>query len=243
MYDIHSHIIYGVDDGAQSLEEAVKMAELAMANGTKGIVATPHTNVPGSYENFWGASLLEKVKELRAALKKNYIDMQIFCGQEIFCTSEAVNYLKEGKVITLNNSKYPLVEFGFYEYSDAVYYNLEQIVSAGYVPVVAHPERYAFVSEDDSAAIKLKNIGCALQVNKGSLTGKFGANAMRTARRLLEERLADVVASDSHSPYIRSTNLAGIHEWISEEYSLDYADVLLEFNPKRILQNRDIINF
>lgn len=243
MYDIHSHIIYGVDDGAQSLEEAVKMAELAMVNGTRGIVATPHTNVPGSYENFWGADLLGKVKELRTALKQNYIDMQIFCGQEIFCTSETVNYLKEGKAITLNNSKYPLVEFGFYEYSDAVYYNLEQIVTAGYVPVVAHPERYAFVAEDDSAALKLKNIGCVLQVNKGSLMGKFGENAMRTARRLLEERLADVIASDSHSPYIRSTNLANIHELVSEEYSPDYADVLLEFNPKRILQNRDIINF
>lgn len=243
MYDIHSHIIFGVDDGAQSLEESVRMAELAASHGTKGIVATPHTNVPGSYDNFWEAEVLEKVKILRATLKENFIDVQIFCGQEIFCTSKTVDYLKNGSIITLNNSKYPLVEFDFYEYSDSVYSKLSRIISEGYVPVVAHPERYAFVAEDDSAALKLKNMGCVLQVNKGSLTGSFGDRAFYAARKLIGERLADVIASDAHSPYVRSTNMAHIHELISEEYSADYADVLLELNPKRILQNRNVINY
>ena len=140
MYDIHSHIIYGVDDGAQSLEEAVKMAENASLHGTKGLAATPHTNVPGSNDNFWGPDLLERVKALRAALKENYIDVQIFCGQEIFCTAYTADYLRTGKVITLNNSRYPLVEFDFYENSDAVFSRLEKIISEGFVPVVAHPE-------------------------------------------------------------------------------------------------------
>ena len=243
MFDIHSHIIYGVDDGAQSLEEAVKIVENAVLHGTKGLAATPHTNVPGSFENFWGPELLERVKALRSALKENYIDVQIFCGQEIFCTSQAIDYLKSGKVITLNNSRYPLVEFDFYEYSDSVYSKLEKIISEGYVPVVAHPERYAFVSEDENAAIKLKKLGCLLQVNKGSLTGSFGENAFYASRRLLEERLADVIASDAHSPYIRTTNLIHAHELVSEEYSPDYADVLFEINPKMILQNREIINY
>lgn len=243
MYDIHSHILFGVDDGAQSLEESVQMAELAASNGTKGIVATPHANVPGSFDNFWGIELLEKVKELRTVLKENYIDIQIFCGQEIFCTSRAIEYLKDRQVITLNNSKYPLVEFDFYEYSDSVYSKLKQIISEGYIPVVAHPERYAFVAEDEMAAIKLKSLGCVLQVNKGSLTGNFGESAFYTAQRLIEERLADVIASDAHSPYMRSTNMIHTHELVSEEYSPDYADVLFEINPKRILQNRDIIKY
>lgn len=243
MYDIHSHIVYGVDDGAQSLEEAVKMVENASMHGTKGIVATSHTNVPGSYENFWDSELLERIKLLRTALAENYIDVQIFCGQEIFCTSQAVDYLKSGKVITLNNSKYPLLEFDFYEYSDSVYSKLNQIISEGYIPVVAHPERYAFVAEDEDAAIKLKQMGCVLQVNKGSLTGKFGESAFYAARRIIEERLADVIASDAHSPYVRTTNMIHVHEMISEEYSSDYADILFDINPKRILQNREIIKF
>lgn len=241
MFDIHSHILYGVDDGAQSFEESVKMAENAALHGTKGIVATPHTNVPGSYGNFWGPDLLEMVKNLRAALKENYIDVQIFCGQELFCTSDTVDYLKNGEVITLNNSRYPLVEFDFYEYSDSVYSKLKKIISEGYVPIVAHPERYAFVSEEEDAAIKLKKLGCILQINKGSLTGKFGENAFFTGRRLIEERLADVIASDSHSPYVRTTNLENVHELISEEYSPNYADMLFDINPKRILLDKEII--
>ena len=241
MYDIHSHIAYGADDGAQSLEEAVKMVEYAALRGTKGLVATPHTNVPGSYENFWGPELLEKVKELRTALKENYIDVQIFCGQEIFCTSFAVDLLKSGKVITLNNSRYPLLEFDFYEYSDSVYSKLEKIISEGYVPIVAHPERYAFVAEEEDAALRLKKLGCVLQINKGSLTGYFGESAFYTSRRLIEERLADVIASDSHSPYVRTTNMENTHELVSELYSPNYADILLDINPKRILQDREII--
>lgn len=243
MYDIHSHIIYGVDDGAQSIEEAVKIAENASLHGTKGIVATPHTNIPGSFSNYWCQELLERVKTLRAAIKENYIDVQIFCGQEIFCTSDAVEYLKSGKVITLNNSRYPLLEFDFYEYSDSVYSKLEKIISEGYVPIVAHPERYAFVAEEEDAAVRLKKLGCILQVNKGSLTGKFGESAFYTGRRLIEERLADVIASDSHSPYVRTSNLEKIHELVSEVYSPDYADILLDINPKRILQDREIIIF
>lgn len=243
MYDIHSHIIYGVDDGAQNIEEAVKMVEYAVTHGTKGLVATPHTNVPGSFENLWGPELLEKVKTLRTVLKENYIDVQIFCGQEIFCTSYAIELLKSGKVITLNNSRYPLVEFDFYEDSDSVYTKLERIISEGYIPVVAHPERYAFVTEEGDAAIRLKKLGCVLQINKGSLTGKFGENAFYAARRLIEERLADVIASDSHSPYVRTPNMKNVHELVSEEYSQNYADILLDINPKRILQDRDIITF
>ena len=243
MYDIHSHIVYGVDDGAQSLDEAVKMVEYASLHGTKGIVATPHTNVPGSFDNLWDAELLERVKELRSALKENYVDVQIFCGQEIFCTSYAIDYLKSGKVITLNNSRYPLVEFDFYEYSDSVYSKLNEIIAEGYVPVVAHPERYAFVAEDEEAAVRLKKLGCVLQINKGSLTGNFGESAFYTAQRLIEERLADVIASDSHSPYVRTTNMENVHELVSEVYSPNYADVLLDINPKRILQDREIITF
>lgn len=141
MYDIHCHIVYGVDDGAQSLEEAVRMVESASMSGTKGIVATPHTNVPGSYENYWNPELLDKIKELRNAVKESGADIQIFCGQEIFCTSQTVDLLKSGRAITLNNSKYPLLEFDFYEYADSVYMKLEKIIAEGYTPIVAHPER------------------------------------------------------------------------------------------------------
>ncbi len=243
MYDIHCHIAFGLDDGAQTLDEAVAIVELASQRGTKGIVATPHCNIPGSYKNYWSNDVLDRIKALREALDKNYIDVQIFCGQEIFCTSMTPELLKSGELITLNNSRYPLVEFDFYEYSDSVYSKLDKLISEGYVPVVAHPERYAFVCNEEDAARRLKRMGCLLQVNKGSFEGKFGPEAMEMSRQLLDSGYADVVASDAHSPYMRTSNMIHTHEFISEEYSFDYADLLLSVNPKRILRNKETFSY
>lgn len=243
MFDVHCHIVYGVDDGAQTFEESLDMLDEAYKSGVKGIVATPHTNVPGSYMNYWNGEILEKIKRIRSAVKEKELDIKIFCGQEIFCTHETVKLLKSGDAITLNNSKYPLIEFDFYEYSDNVYMMLEQIVAEGYIPVVAHPERYRFVMEDKTAVDKLKNIGCLIQVNKGSISGSFGTDAMYAARRILDSRLADVIASDAHSPYIRNTNMLHIHEILCEDYSFDYATLLMSLNPSLILRDKETVSY
>lgn len=241
MYDIHCHICYGSDDGAESLETAVEMIALAAENGTTGMAATPHCNVPGSYRNYWDAGLHQKIKTLRTALQARGIGVTIFAGQEIFCTEETPRLLAQGTLITLNQSRYPLVEFHFYEEADSVFQKVQRLIAAGYTPVIAHPERYAFISEDPDAADKLKKLGCLLQLNKGSLMGRFGDAAFRASRRIMADRLADVVASDAHSPYVRTPNLRRVHELICEEYAYDYADLLLEENPRRILENRDTL--
>ena len=243
MLDIHCHICYGSDDGAENLETAVEMVRLAYAQGTAGIVATPHCNIPGSYANYWCEALHEKVRLLRAELNDRGIPADVYTGQEIFCTSQTVKHLKSGELITLNHSRYPLVEFDFYEFSESVYDKLRTLTAEGYVPVIAHPERYAFVAEEENAVYKLKSIGCLLQVNKGSLEGRFGRSAFSVSRRLMELRLADVVASDAHSPYIRTPNMQYTHELICEEYSYEYADLLLEENPLRIIQDKDTVGF
>lgn len=243
MLDIHCHICYGSDDGAENLETAVEMVSLAYERGTDGIAATPHSDVPGAYENHWNEALRTKILTLREALREREIPVEIYPGQEIFCTNRTVRLLSEGKLITLNHSRYPLVEFDFYEPVESAYSKMRALAAEGYVPVVAHPERYAFVSEEEDAVFKLKAIGCLLQVNKGSLEGRFGRNAFFASRRLMELRLADAVASDAHSPYMRTPNMLHTHELICEEYSYDYADLLLEENPRRILCNRDTVAY
>ena len=243
MFDIHCHICYGCDDGADSLDTAVKMAELALEKGTKAIAATPHCNIPGSFTNFWSGEFETKLDLLRAALAERGTEIGIFPGQEIFCTSRTPQLLESGELITLNNSRYPLVEFDFYEFSDSVYDKLRSLVSHGYVPVVAHPERYAFVSEESGAASAMKSIGCLLQINKGSLDGRFGMQAYIAASEMLGGRLADVIASDAHSPYMRTPDMSHIHEKICEEYSYEYADLLFSGNPERILENRETLAF
>lgn len=243
MIDIHCHILNNLDDGSGSLEESVAMAKIARESGTDIIVATPHTNVSRSSPNYISKEITDRVLLLQKALEEKNIKVKILLGQEIFCNDRTADLFAEGKLITLNNSKYPLIEFDFLEYSDSVYNKLEKIIAQGYKPIVAHPERYKFTREDDKAIYKLKNMGCLLQVNKGSIVGAFGRNAEYVAHRLLDKRLADFVASDAHSPYMRTPYMANVHELICEDYSSDYADFLFEDNPKAVLENKKVYSF
>lgn len=243
MLDIHCHILYGVDDGSFSLEETVKMAGIAKQGGTKAIVATPHSNVPDLYRNHWSAELEEKVALINKTLAERGVGVTVYRGQEIFCAGRFAELLSEGELITLNNSRYPLVEFDFCENSRAAYSMLMRLAANGYVPIVAHPERYEFVFEEDDAAMRLKDIGCLLQVNKGSLKGSFGVQAQRVAHRLIGDGIADFVASDAHSPYMRTPFLANVRDMLSEEYSHDYAELLLSENPRLVIENKEILTY
>ena len=238
MYDIHCHILYGLDDGADTLSEAVDMARLAYEGGTKVIAVTPHSNVKNSYMNFWDDTLKSRLAEIQKVLADNEIPVKLVSGQEIFCYDNVLERLKNGDLITLNSSRYALVEFGFKEHRSVVFNKLQKLVAEGYVPVVAHPERYSFIAESPEEITRVKKAGCLLQVNKGSFKGTFGRTAREIAFYMLEHNLADVIASDAHGPYVRTPFLSDIHEMVSEMYSADYAQVLLNENPKAILEDK-----
>ena len=240
MVDIHCHILPGFDDGSDNIEESLRMARIAAGGGTKAIIVTPHSNIPDSYQNYLDKEYVDTFKELKAKIKEAKIPLEIYPGHEIFAAEDFVEQIKKRKLLTLCDSDYPLVEFGFRERSESVYEKLQLLVAEGFTPIIAHPERYAFVAEDRSAALRLKKIGCLLQVNKGSLKNKFGTNAYDVAQALIRREVADFVASDAHSPYMRTPYLADVHEIISELHSEQYADLLLNINPEKVLKNEKI---
>lgn len=240
MVDIHCHILPGFDDGADNIEESLRMARIAAGGGTKTIIVTPHSNIPDSYQNYLDKSYVDAFKELKAKIKEQNIPLKIFPGHEIFATDDLIEPIKRKKLLTLCNSDYPLIEFGFRERSESVYRKLQILVAEGLTPIVAHPERYAFVAENGSAPLMLKKMGCLLQVNKGSLKSKFGDNAYAVAQALIRREVADFVASDAHSPYMRTPYLADAHEIICELHSEQYADLLLNINPEKVLKNEKI---
>lgn len=240
MFDIHCHILPGLDDGSDNIEESVRMARLAVESGTKALIATPHCNIPGSFRNYCDKAYVDKFRELDSRLKEEEIPLKIFPGHEIFAAGDFIDLIKRKKLLTLNNSDYPLIEFDFTEHPDYIYSSLRQLVVEGLTPVIAHPERYAFVAEDNFAPFRLKAAGCLLQINKGSINGSFGKAAHDTAHYLLKNELADFVASDAHSPYMRTPFLADVREIISEFYSEEYAEMLLSINPSKVLMNKKI---
>lgn len=241
MVDIHCHILPGLDDGSDNIEESVRMARLAADGGTKAIIVTPHSNIPDSFQNYCGEQYIEAFTRLESRLRDENIPLRIYPGHEIFASGDIASLIKERKLFTLCNSDYLLIEFAFRETPETAYRKLRELVSEGFVPVVAHPERYAFVADDDYAPLRMKDMGCLIQVNKGSLKGSFGRSAYMISHSLIRHRFADFVASDAHSPYMRTPYLADAHSIISDITSVDYADRVLNVNPSKILKNEKII--
>lgn len=243
MIDIHCHIMPGVDDGAGNMSDAVEMAKLAAESGIKRIIVTPHCNIPGSYHNYWNYFLSEDVRNLQKEIHKNNIDLTVYPGQEIYLSPGFAELLKKGEFIGLNESKYMLVEFSMRERADVAYRKLQQVIAEGFVPIVAHPERYGFVTEQQEAVYRMKDLGALLQVNRGSIKGVFGKSAMKKANEIISTFQADFVASDGHSQYRRTPYLADVHEYISEEISLEYGDWLFKVNPSKVINNESIYSF
>lgn len=238
--DIHCHILPGLDDGAFSADDSVQMAQIASSGLTAAIVCTPHASADSGCDREEFITAFSGMKELLAGEGNS---LRLFAGHEIFVAgnaADAVENLRHGRLFSLAGSRYVLAEFDPFESSDAVFGAVSAFTSAGYVPVIAHPERYEFFAEDPDAARRLHSKGALLQMNKGSITGFFGEDAQECAQYLISARLADFVASDAHSPFVRTPYLRDAHEWICENCSPRYADHLFRDNPGRIIKNEKI---
>lgn len=240
MFDIHCHILPNVDDGAADMQDSIEMACVAAKNGTVGIAATPHCNVPAVFNNYQSDSLKNTLSSLKSKLVECGISLGIFSGQEVFLSDSFEDRLKNGDFITLNGSRYMLVEFDFEIKEKSALSKLECLVSHGYVPIVAHPERYGFVVENPFSIKKIHLSGGLIQLNGGSFFGHFGRKATEVANFAVSNRLADFVASDAHSQFVRTPDLSGAYEFICTEYSYDYADLLLTANPLNAIEDKTI---
>ena len=243
MIDIHSHILPGVDDGSEDLSTSLEMLRMAADSGVEAIVATPHCNIPGEFENYADEKLLRAFEVLREEAKSNGIPVKILSGMEVFTTEELPQLVLKKQVWTLNHTRYLLMEFGFDEDPGFCEEILEELKKLGIRPVIAHPERYYFLQADPQIAYEWCTSGCTLQLNKGSLLGSFGDESRRTAHALIEHGLAACVASDAHGTRYRTTVMAEARQYVDQVYGLEYGRLLFEINPQRILQGKDLYGY
>ena len=234
MIDLHSHILSELDDGAQSLWESLAMARMAVDSGITSMVATPHCADDRTRDICAAWQLLQE------ALQKNGIPLALFPGMEIFGTEDTAKLLREGKLLTLNGSHYPLIEFSFHSSGEEESWILSSVCNSGFRPIVAHPERYSYVQRDPRILNSWLRMGCLLQVNRGSLLGRFGRYAQEMAIELVGRGFATVVASDAHSSRVRTTWMEDAWQFLSAEFSPQCARVLLEDNPERILKDEQL---
>lgn len=240
MIDIHCHILPAFDDGAANLSESMAMARMAVSSGVTTIVATPH--FPGEASSLRRIkSLLERYDRLNLAINQENLPLKLYPGAEIRCLPETPQLAARHALPTIGNSNYLLTEFYFNEPASYMTQMLETLMELGYGIVLAHPERYMAVQQDPQLARRWFEKGCILQLNKGSLLGAFGGRVQLAADQILDQGLAHLIASDAHGSDRRTTHMGALTQLVEKRCGREYAQILLERNPGRILEDRPMV--
>lgn len=240
MIDIHCHILPDIDDGAESLEEALEMARMAAYTGVTEIIATPHFRGEPEFLEMQ-PEIDQRFQMFQEALDHWRVPIRLHKGAEVLCLPQTPELAASGHLPTLGNTRYVLTEFYFNETFNYMDICLREIAEHGYIPVVAHPERYEAVQRDPRRLELWADRGFVLQLNKGSVLGSLGVRAEQAANELLELGLAHLLASDAHSCHARTPHMDALREWVEEYCDPFCADMLLNENPRRVLQGKPIV--
>jgi len=240
MIDLHCHILPGVDDGADSLAEALAMARLAREDGIEKIVATPHLYREGVDAGSF-ALLEEKVGQLREALERHGIKIELLAGAEVHISHNLIGEIRKNrKNLVLNGSSYMFVEFPSEHIFPGVKNLFFDLMTEGIIPVIAHPERNRVFARQPGLLFELIQMGALGQVNSGSLTGLYGVSAEETAYRFLGWNLIHFIASDAHNARSLPPRLKEAVERAGAVVGEERARALVVDNPRAVLEDREI---
>lgn len=238
MIDIHNHSLPLVDDGAKSFEAARENIEYLKSHGVDSIVLTSHYIFESDYNSNVAArrDLLDKLKEQVADL-----DVKLYLGNEVFVAdAETIKKLfREGEITTLNGSRYMLIEFPLRQKVQYIENILCDLNDLGFVPIIAHPERYTYIQKDFTQLDKILEFDCLLQCNLSSIIGNYGRSAKKTVKKILKRKLATFIATDFHR--VGDVDKVGpslkkLRKIVDEDYFRD----LTELNPGKVLNNEEI---
>ncbi|MBQ7059508.1 MAG: hypothetical protein IJM83_09465 [Firmicutes bacterium] len=237
--DLHCHIVPYVDDGASVLEEALFLVESQYAQGVRTICATPHLRA-SMFESS-DEEIIRQFGRLKEMAEERFPDLTLFLSREYHCDRLLREHLKKDMILPLgyrpgeNREKGALlIEFsGRHTWQQMEEY-IELVQSFGFVPVIAHVERYPAAGSKEKVRA-LAKLGARIQVNAGSILGRDGLKTRFLVRSLLKENLVDVVASDCHDTEDRPCELQAAYYWIKEKYGASYAAAVLRDNPRKLL--------
>lgn len=237
MIDIHSHILPGVDDGAQTEEDSLAMAREAVSQGITAIIATPH-NKNGKYDND-RHSILKNVAILNELFAGEDIPLTVVPGQETRINGEMIDDINNGNLLSLNDTKYLFVEFPSAHvprYSSQMLFDIQV---AGYTPIIVHPERNQELIEHPNRLLEFVKKGALTQVTAASVAGKFGKNIQKFSEQLIEANLTHFIASDAHNTTTRGFCMDQAFKEIKDKFGSDYFYMFLE-NSQLLLDNMNV---
>jgi len=233
MIDIHCHILPELDDGSDSLETSLQMAEMAIQDGITHVIATPHAN--DDYP-FVPKLVRSRRDKLQASLGER---LTIATGCDFHLSYENFEALRlDPSQFALNQKNYLLVEFANFSVPASLDQTLHQLQLLGLHPIITHPERNPLIRSDWERLWGWLHQGCFVQVTAQSLTGGFGERAQAAAETLLDSNAIHFIASDAHNLSTRPLRLKPAYELVAEQKGIEIAQALFEENPRAVLEGR-----
>jgi protein-tyrosine phosphatase len=235
LIDIHSHVLFGLDDGARTLEDSLAMVRMAAGHGTTDLVATPHANLMFKFDPERIAGRMAQVREAAGGA------LRLYTGCDFHLSFDNIqDSIEHPRKYTINQQRYLLVEFS----ELLIFKNTEDIFArlrdAGMTPIVTHPERNGLLRQRIEEIAKWVDQGVRMQVTAQSLTGGFGRRAQDFSRELLDRRLVHVVASDGHDCERRPPVMDEARAWLRNKYGDALAQALCVANPGAALSGGDM---
>jgi protein-tyrosine phosphatase len=232
MRDIHNHLLYGIDDGAKTIEDSERLLKEMEDNHITDIMFTPHYIIGSQYN----ANNAKKKKLLNELKKKTKINL--YYGNEVYIDNDIVPYIEKGEIASLNDSRYILVEFPLNEKLDCAFTLIQNVIKCGYVPIIAHPERYHYY--DIQFFIDLIKEGCLLQGNITSLCGKYGKEAKHNLELLVKKNMIHFMGTDTHMDVFP---LNECYEALSSIVSKEMYKDITANNFLKVVNNKKIVPY
>jgi len=236
--DMHCHILPALDDGAKDMDMAKEMLQIAYEEGIREMIATPHFFASKK------SAPLERIKstiwEVECQMEKWGFQIKLYPGNEIYYRSEVPDLLEEGKIATLAGSRYVLVEFDpMTEYS-YLRDGILKLDSYGYIPILAHTERYECLWKKKEKLQRVKDHGGLIQVNASSFHGGMFDELAKRARYIMKNELLDFVGTDAHSTGKRSPRMKETASYLYKKLGEKKADRILVQNPRAVIDGKTI---
>ena len=231
MIDIHTHTLYGVDDGAKTMNDSLDILYNAAEQGITDMILTPH------YRKGMFAYPVEDVLKHFLLLKKQAKDtgVQLYLGCEYHVNDTIVQYLKSKRCSTMNFGPYVLTEYKESTDYDMICHYTQELIQNGYIPIIAHIERYECLTDNPDLVAELSELGAMMQLNADSVLGIVGRPLKKFCHKILKAGWADFIASDTHDCQNRANHLGKCRAYVEKKYGVAYAEQLFCTNAQRIL--------
>ncbi len=230
MIDIHTHILQGVDDGSLDLETSIELITYEIKQGVTDIFVTPHYIKYRDYLSTYEENLI-LFDSLVQEVKKKHLEVNLHLGNEIFYDRHTTSNLSNGIVTTLGKSNFVLLEFSLFEETEDIGEAIHNVKSRGYIPIIAHPERYPYIRDINDYRI-MKRMGAYIQINCSAINGEYGKKIKKMVLNLIKNNLVDFVASDIHD--FRRSSLLDAYAIVQKAFGED--------NANKIFNNRSVLD-